>query len=102
MLRFVALIVCFVTISTVHAGVIEMDLAVPGDGLLTYDTINKTSVARPARNFWARTLRGPRTDGTRWQTRGLSICDARRCHRAGGVGGCGMKLDTWPICRAID
>ena len=41
MLRFVALLICFVTISSVHAGVIEMDLSAPGDGLLTYDTINK-------------------------------------------------------------
>lgn len=41
MLRFFALIVCFVTISSVHASVIEMDLSAPGDGLLTYDTINK-------------------------------------------------------------
>lgn len=41
MRHFLTLLVCFVTISSVHAGVLEMDLAAPGDGLLTYDTINK-------------------------------------------------------------
>lgn len=41
MLRFFVFLVCIVSISSVHAGVVEMDLSTPGDGLLTCDTINK-------------------------------------------------------------